>query len=499
MSSATTSEQKTQVHWSTTTAGLRVRGALRRLRSPVDVLAMMILPTVMLLAGLTSQVAAPGPAKAGVLVATNGQTAHVALASSLPGDCDNDGLDNDYYSVDLQGGDGCASSVPDGPVSSTELYGGSNPSEACFSCALMKVGAKSGVTKGPVAKRSDPVDTLTGDLSETWDGFSIPAVGNPINLKLTYDAQYAQGQLAGGATYGGEFGFGWHTAGAMSLTYSSGSSATVYQSNGSEVTFDQAASLTSCPTGTNAQYPRTVSGSAYDFCGYPRVDAELGYISAFGSWDFWRQGGIQATYSFNTYGQLAYSGDIHNTNYTSYAYDVAPGTGACPSSSTYTWLNNCTVITDAAGRHVIYGMNAYGLIEEVWDPMGREYTFTYANPGTGEAGQSAVSLASASDAGGDVTSFSYAGGSSTAYADDLVSLTDPTGNTTSFTYNSSGQVTSETAPAASSDSVGVLGSTPSYTTRFDYSCASGCTATGTTQFVTTTASNPKLRPLVLIG
>lgn len=454
---------------------------------PISSLLLAIIMAVMLLAGLSGPVAAPGRAKAGVLVAANGRIAHIALASSLPGDCDNDGLDSDYYTSDLTGVD-CPSSVPDGAVSAAELYGGSNPSEACFSCALTKVGSRSGVTKGPVAKRGDPVDTLTGDLSETWNGFSIPAVGNPINLKLTYDAQSAQGELAGGATYGGEFGFGWHTAGAMSLTWSSGSSATVYQSNGSQVTFDQLTSLANCVKQTPAQYPRTVGGSAYDFCGYPRVDAEIGYISAVGSWDFWRQGGLQATYSFNIYGQLAYTGNIHNTNYTSYTYDVAPGTGACPSSSTYAWLNNCTVITDAAGRHFVYGLTADGLVDEVWDPMGREYTFGYVSAGTGPSGKSAVSLASASDPQGDTTSFSYAGGSSTPYADDLVALSDPMGNTTSFTYNSSGQVASETAPPASSDSVGVLGSTPSYTTKFDYSCPPSCTSPNT-QFVMTTASN----------
>jgi len=435
--------------------------ALRALRPPVGSVAMATLVAVVLFARLAGPPTnAPG---AGQLALPGGHTAGISLASTYS-DCDTGVSD---LSTDT-----CSS--PDGPVTAAELYGGSNPSEACFSCALMKVGAHSGVTKGPVAKRGDPVDTLTGDLSETWNGFSIPAVGNPINLKLTYDAQSAEGQLAGGATYGGEFGFGWHAGGAMSLTYTSGSSATVYQSNGSQVTFDQAASSTSCTTGTNAQYPRTVGGSAYDFCGYPRLDAELGYISAFGSWDFWRQGGLQATYSFNTYGQLAYSGNIHNTNYTSYAYDVAPGSGACPPSSTYAWLNNCTVITDAAGRHVVYGINAYGLVEEVWDPMGREYTFGYISAGTGPSGQSALSLASASDPRGGTTSFSYAGGTSTPYADDLVALRDPMGDTTSFTYNSSGQVVSETAPPASSDSVGVLASTPSYTTSFDYSCTSNC-------------------------
>ncbi len=374
---------------------------------------------------------------------------------------------------------------PEGAITAAEQYGnGENPSRSC-GCASSA--NSDGATTATSANRSEPVDTATGDLSESWHGFTISTVSQPLNLTLTYDAQLTQAELGSGATYGGLFGFGWNASDVVSLTTAS-SGATVYQGNGSQVSFTEPSSSSASCDASQSYYPRTVlGGSEYTYCAYPRITSDFGYFQAYGAYELAMQGGKAGTYSFSYTDQLTWAGDSHDANFIEWTYDVTPGTSDCPAATGgNSWLVECEIENDQiAGRPVVYGLgdiSGYGLaVEAVWDSMGREYTMSYTNPNSGTNGPPAYTLQSAADPLSNTTAFAYSPSQATTdNVDDLTSRTDPNGNATTFTYDTTtpSRILTVTAPSASTDTA-AQGSTwlsyemgpssgASYTTAFAY-------------------------------
>ena len=408
--------------------------------------------------------------------------------------------------------------APDGAILAAENYGGgNNPS---WNCAC-----RAPVTKGPSTaasvNRSEPVDTLNGDLSETWKGVTIPAVAQPLTFNLTYDAQLSQTELVAqqnsATPYGGGFGFGWTVSDLLNASEQTSSSgtvtgATVFQGNGSEVTYS--ATSSSCLTLGTDYYSRTIAGSNTTFCAYPRITSELGYYSADYALEFTLQGGVGGVDTFDMLSgqvaaQVSTAGDSHASGasgVTSFTYDMAPGFDGCPTTAEAPWINFCDQEYDLVGqRSILYEFDADGIIQQVTASSG-QYNFSYASPGYGPGGtaEPAVSLGTAANANGKTTTFAYDNTSSgTAFVDDMTSIEDPnesatcsaggTCTSTQFTYGSStspwpGYVASEIAPAAS-DSANPAGGSPSFTTTFTYADSASSFASNGGQVTTTTYSD----------
>ena len=275
------------------------------------------------------------------------------------------------------------------PYSANEFYGGSNPSVACFTCAATNM---TGVA--PPSNNLDAgtgVDNLTGDFSAANDLFDAPAIGGDLGLTLTYDAQLAQS----GET--GLFGAGWSSNYTASITPGSYGSATVNQSDGSEVSFAAAGNQTpdtTCPLSADGQNDAnyqtsatyTVPGSDDQFCASATTRGQLGEVSGVG-YTFETQGGVSIE-DFAWDGQLDETTTLAAASGTTNAglftlYDVqdsfAPSTTStgvtltqqCPANDT------CNITYASDGRDVVEVLNATGQVGEVIDPSGAGYTMTY--------------------------------------------------------------------------------------------------------------------------
>jgi hypothetical protein len=220
-----------------------------------------------------------------------------------------------------------------------ELWGGTNPDENCVSCTvtgLLALNPAQSVAPG------QPVDPVTGDYSTQDTLFSVPATYGTLGVTLTYDAQRAIAQAKKPATYpyatGGAAGAGWTSSltssatlkinertGAQVFFYELGTSATQHDADGCKVTgkpglyadfqkFTVPRTKTpTTPTGPTAKY---VTGSTIAFCAARRVNAQLGYISAFGGYELRSQEVATVAHYSSTYGDLVSysnaSGDLRS-------------------------------------------------------------------------------------------------------------------------------------------------------------------------------------------
>ncbi len=331
------------------------------------------------------------------------------------------------------------------PYSPAELYGGGSPVETCYTCQSNAVDGG-----GSPAASIDPnadVDPANGDFSTTNSLIDVGAVGSPLALSLSYDAQLAQADstayqancaLYHEDCYAGAYGWGWSTNLNMSLSYSSGT-ATVYEENGAQVVFSPVSSGDGCPLGDYQSFQKyTVPSSAYGFCAPERVDAQLGYFPAYSDYKFEESGGATID-TFNYYGQLVNIGtnntDSYSTNLdTLIIPDATPGSvpswdnhsgNACPSNGGDV---SCTIEIDSTGRDVIQEVGSVGLVNTVLDPDGATYSFSYNSNATLSEIATPDGNWEYSDNIGNAAPYNYQVGQ----------ITDPNNHTTTIGYYTSG-------------------------------------------------------------
>jgi RHS repeat-associated protein len=310
--------------------------------------------------------------------------------------------------------DGVSGSGPDdGAIQPSELYGDQNGAEPCFACYLESKG------EAPQDFVGDPVDTATGDYTETLPLVSIPARGLPFGVTLTYDAQLAQAQVAGGATSPGPFGWGWSSNTNMSITLGPGTNQdTVNQEGGSQVVYN-------APSGGIGTFTAIDSD---------RVTATL--TSNGSTYTFTRDGGLQI-YTFNSSGQLTSESDA-NGNTTTFGTE-ASGTGTCPT----TGAANCSTITDPGGRTITLVNATSGLVSKVIDPAGNTWNLNYTS------GNLASVVAPAVTGGSPTWTYTYdTANSNSTLVHDMTTVTPPNNvGHSQIAYDSSGRVYCQVAPA----------------------------------------------------
>jgi hypothetical protein len=126
-----------------------------------------------------------------------------------------------------------------------ELYGGSNPTAFCFTCAASNVAGTAPPSESLNA--GSGVSSLTGDYTTSQTLFDAPNFGGDLSFTMSYDAQLAQSEHTAG-TGAGQLGWGWTDNLQTSLT-NSGSQLTVNQGNDSQDVFTQNPVGNACPTG----------------------------------------------------------------------------------------------------------------------------------------------------------------------------------------------------------------------------------------------------------
>lgn len=158
-------------------------------------------------------------------------------------------------------------SAPTVPFTQGELWSGGSPAEHCPACNENPNTAGSGSI--PSVNPDENVSPATGDLTESYTPFSIPQLGGPLGITLTYDSESSQSPsiLPG---FSSEYGFGWHsnldTSVVAGFAY-----VVVTEENGSQVTFI-VPTAGSCPTGMQND---TLAGSTNTWCGANRIDARF--------------------------------------------------------------------------------------------------------------------------------------------------------------------------------------------------------------------------------
>ena len=239
-------------------------------------------------------------------------------------------------------GSGLPSDAPTGGgVVPAEHYGGGQSAGAC---------SNAGQQQGMAA---DPIDTESGNFAQSLTDISIHGRSCPLEITRTYNSA-----LAGTS---GAFGNGWTFNYAMSLSCS-GTTVTITQENGSQVTFTT--------TGTCSSGTWTPSA--------PRFMATLSLSGT--TWSFKRQG--RDTYTFNSSGQLTQIADLNG--YT--------------TTLTYT-SGKLTTITDQAGRTLTLGWTGSN-ITTLTDPNvtpSRTVTYSYTSG----------NLTSVTDVNGGISDFGY--------------------------------------------------------------------------------------------
>jgi RHS repeat-associated protein len=230
------------------------------------------------------------------------------------------------------------------------------------------------------------VNCATGNETQTQTALSAGGRGPALQLALTYNSQLARKQ-----TSAGPFGFGWTGSYSAHLELKNeGHEATVYQDNGSTVTFAHSGEAWSAPN-ILVQATLASAGSEYVYT-LPN----------------------QTALHFNSSGQLTSEVDRNGNTLT-----MSRGGGGRLES-----------IADAAGRKLTLKYDSEGQVESAADPMGHTVKYSY------EAGN----LATVTLPGEASPRWKYKYDGS----NELTSETDGRGNSTTREYNTAGQVISET-------------------------------------------------------
>ena len=200
----------------------------------------------------------------------------------------------------------------------SELYGGSPEASPSFS----------------ECNHGDPVDCVTGNLSENQTDLEVPGLNGGLTLTRSYNSQ-----AAANATAAGPFGYGWTFDFGQSLSVNATTKVvTVTNANGSTATFT--------PTG----------GGAYT--APPWVQATL-TLNGEGNYTYTLPD--QSVLTFNSSGVLQKITD-RDGDTTTLSYNEAGRLGK---------------VTDPSERTLTFVYNSEGLIESIKDPMGHTVKYTY--------------------------------------------------------------------------------------------------------------------------
>ena len=280
--------------------------------------------------------------------------------------------------------------------------------------------------QNPAVGVTEPVNTATGDLSETTTDLMVPGAGVPLQFTRTYDAEVAQAQSGGPAP---PLGYGWSDNFGMSLSYSS-PIATITEENGAQVSFTSSTANAWC------------SGLATNFCGSsPRIEATLNHNGG-GTWTFNRLDGSMDTLTFSAAGALTSIADAAGDTLTPSTYTGS--TPSCPAG------DSCVVWTSSAsGRKLVLATNGSSQLVEVFVVGTTTDNVTYAYSATGCTwGAMTADLCSVTDPLGNTTDYTYDSGNANTTLDyDILTVTPP-GAIGDYvnTYDSAGRVTSQTDP-----------------------------------------------------
>ncbi len=287
-------------------------------------------------------------------------------------------------------GDGRNIELTSGGVSGTvspytpgELWGGGSEVENCSVCSPSGLLGKSG---GQSTEPNQPVDPMTGGYTDSEDLFSAGAVAGDLSMSMTYDSGLATAEIVDGSGPG-YFGYGWESTLSGSGVSGPGSTFIFTDENTSQTIFTQLSSDDGCPVGDYADFQKyTVPGSAYGYCAANRVDAQLGLFPAYGAYEVERSGG-KVIDTYDAYGRLSWIATNASTNSEpiNFTYGVAPGSiTQCPAEGE----SSCFIETDqsGSGRTVTAEVDGYGLVQKIYDPMGRQYIVNYTD-GDGDMNQ----------------------------------------------------------------------------------------------------------------
>ena len=232
-----------------------------------------------------------------------------------------------------------------------------------------------------------PVDCATGNEALTQSDLSVGGRGPTLGLSRSYS-----GSLAAEQSTAGPFGFGWTGSYSAHLELSyEGREATIYQDNGSTVTFT-----------------RSVTGEAWTasvlLAQVTLVGEGSGYVFTLAN---------QTKLHFNSAGELT-SEEDRNGNVLTLKY----ASGQLES------------VSDAAGWKVTFAYNSEGEVASVKDPMGHVAKYTY------ESGN----LATVTLPGEEKARWKFKYNS----AHELTSETDGREHALIIEYNSANQVISQT-------------------------------------------------------
>ena len=180
-----------------------------------------------------------------------------------------------------------------------------------------------------------PVNCATGNQVVTETDSAIGGRGPTLGLTRTYNSLLAAKQ-----TTAGPFGYGWTGSYSAHLELSyEGREATVYQDNGSTVTFD-----------------REKEGEAWTA---PSSLVEATLVNVSGGYVYTLPN--QTKLNFNTAGVLT-SEEDRNGNAITLSYNAD---------------KQLETVTDATGRKLTFKYNGSGQIESIKDPMGHTVKYTY--------------------------------------------------------------------------------------------------------------------------
>jgi YD repeat-containing protein len=233
----------------------------------------------------------------------------------------------------------------------------------------------------------DPVDCVTGNLTETQNDLAVGGRGVGLDWTRYYNAQAA----ASGRQ--GIFGYGWSTAFSDHLEFNTSThTVTVVQANGSTVTFTEEGGSFRAPVWT--QY--TLAGGSGE--GYTLTTSD------------------KKVYRFAGSGRLESVTD-RNGNATTLGYNGA---------------GRLATITDPSGRKITLAYNPEGLVESATDPMGHTVRYAYREG----------SLASVTLPGGSASRWQFEYDARHR----ITKMVDGRGGETQNTYNGEDQVVSQSDP-----------------------------------------------------
>jgi RHS repeat-associated protein len=290
--------------------------------------------------------------------------------------------------VGLTGASGISAGTTDSFAYGSKLHLGNLPEpepEEMFG------GQNAGEPNQRRACANDPVSCATGNLTETQSDLNMSALGVPLALTRTYNAQGAVTQSSPGP-----FGYGWSSSFNDHLAINPGAgTVTVVQANGSAVIF------------------RSIGGPG-ELIAPNWAQAKL-LLNGEGTYTYTLPS--QEAFYFDASGRL--QAEVDRSGNTTTMNRNAEG--------------RLEAITDAAGRKLTLAYNPSGEVESIKDPLGHTVTYAY------EAGNLAsVTLPGAATARWQ---FKY----DTMHR--LTILTDGRGGKTTNEYDGANRVTSQTDPA----------------------------------------------------